>query len=157
MDFESSLGRGRWGHVRAPKHPLGFPSLVLPVFWQVRLRAPSGKGSAVIGSRRALLPQAVTSGAVNGGVLWQSGPAVKHVWYLTECVGQGRQVPVVHPTGVQLGDEGDQCVGPRSTAWGYQHLLLHGGFVDFDDPVDELDCGAPRGGCRADFPGPVTT
>lgn len=160
MDFKSSLGRGRLGaRARAPQHRAVSRVSFCWCSGRSECVPPRGKGSVcqwyAAGrcchrpSLRERLP---------AGVLWQSGPAVQRVQYLTECIGQGRQVPVAHPTGVQLGDEGGQCVGPRWTAWGYQHLLDHGGgFVDLDDPVDDLHCGAPRGGCTGEFPGPVTT
>jgi len=30
-----------------------------------------------------------------------------------------------------------------------------GGFVDLDDPVDDVDCGTPGGGRSGEFPGAV--
>jgi hypothetical protein len=64
-------------------------------------------------------------------------------------LGQRGQVPVIHPPGIQGGDELGQRRWPRraSGEGGHGNLLNDGDEpVDLDDPVDDLDGGAPRGG-----------
>jgi len=59
-------------------------------------------------------------------------------------LGQGGQVPVVHPTGIQCGGELGQRTGPRRALGdcGHRHFLNdRDETVYLDDPVDNLDGG----------------
>lgn len=72
--------------------------------------------------------------------------------------GQGGQVPVVDPPGIQRSGERSQRRGPRRALrdGGHGYFLNDGGEpVDLYGPVDNLDGGAPRGGRTGKFPSPV--
>jgi hypothetical protein len=83
--------------------------------------------------------------------LWSpSGPPVECVGDVGKGLSQGGQVPVTYPPGIQLGDElGQRCWPCRALGdFGDGHFLNDGDEpVDLDDPVDDLDGGAPRNGC----------
>jgi len=73
-----------------------------------------------------------------------SGPPVECVGNAGEGVGQGGQVPVVHPPGIKCGGELGQRGGPcRTLGDGGDGHFLHNGYepVYLDDPVDDLDGG----------------
>ena len=75
-------------------------------------------------------------------------------------LGKGGQVPVIHTPGIQSGGE----LGQRSWPFralgdsGDGHFLNDGDQpVDLDDPVDDLDGGAPGSGRAGELPGPMAT
>jgi hypothetical protein len=87
-------------------------------------------------------------------------PPVEGVSHAGKGLGQGRQVPVIHPPGIQSDGELGQRPGPFRALGGCGdgHFLNDGDEpVDHDSPVDNLDSGAPRGGSTGKFPGPVPT
>ena len=87
-----------------------------------------------------------------------SGPPVECLGNASEGLGKGRQVPVIHPPGIQCGGELGQRRWPRRALGdgGHGYFLNDGDeTVYLDGPVDNLDGGAPRGGRTGKFPGPV--
>ena len=88
-----------------------------------------------------------------------SGPPFEGGDDVLKRLGKGGQVTVIHSPAVHLGDELDQCRGPRRALGGRGdgHFLNDGDKpVDLDNPVDDLDGGAPGRGGAGEFPGPVT-
>jgi hypothetical protein len=87
-----------------------------------------------------------------------SGPSVECVGDAGKGLGKGGQVPVIHPPGIQCGDELGHSSWPRRALGdgGHGYFLDDGDEpVDLDGPVDNPDGGAPRGGRTGKFPGPV--
>ncbi len=89
-----------------------------------------------------------------------SGPPVECVGDVGKALGQGGQVPVIYPPGIQRGGELGQCRWPcRALGECGDGYFLNDGddSVDLYDPVDDVDGGAPGGGGTSEFPGPVAT
>jgi hypothetical protein len=134
---------------RAPA-PGGFPSGV-----------PAGQSACPLGARgRSVsgMPPGLVATGRHFGSGYRRGcftlrAGGQRVQYLTECVGQGRQVPVVHPTGVQLGDESGQCLGLTGPRGDTSSCLIAGEGLSTSNPVDDLHRGAPRGGTGKFPPG----
>ena len=83
---------------------------------------------------------------------------VKCIRDIGKSLGQGWQVPVIYTPGIQCSDELGQRRCPfRALGDSGDGHFLNDGDEPFDlyGPVDNLDGGAPGGGCTGEFPGPV--
>jgi hypothetical protein len=90
----------------------------------------------------------------------QSRTPVKCISDVDKGLGQGWQVPVIYTPGIQGGGELGQRRWPFRALGdcGDGHFLNDSDEpVDLDDPVDDLDGGAPGCGGTGGFPGPVST
>ena len=83
---------------------------------------------------------------------------VKCIGDIGKGLGKGGQVPFIYPPGIQGRGELGQRRWPFRALGncGDGHFLNDRDKpVDLNDPVDDLDGGAPGGGRAGEFPGPV--